>query len=197
MKSINHEIRAAVCKMPSTLESDLFLGVIFTNITGKKAGHAICSPGDRIVFVREKSNFSHPSAIRVEDNNQRPIGYVSRSVAKWLSPLLKAGFLRAEGEIPNRPGISTTLSLSSTTLLISLFRTSPNVNFEENKEFMSPKDVLHQLVYHAYRLAKSNREPNSIQCISTALRPLLRQELHPQTQLLIALLPGLSLKISE
>jgi hypothetical protein len=187
-KSVKKKRKTEVIdKLASTLNGDLYLGDILTSITATKLPQTPPAQEERVNLACDIGNMD-PFAIRVEGNNQQTIGYVSRSVAKWLSKLLKAELIRAEGRIPARSGTARSLKAPSHPLLISLFRISADENLWDLKEIKSREDVLHQLVYQAYQIATGYRESILIEYLTDGLRPLERQELHPQTHLLMALL---------
>ncbi|MCC6124712.1 MAG: HIRAN domain-containing protein [Pirellulales bacterium] len=172
----------------------MFLGEILSGITGKNMRCAQRTAEERVSLIPDTANLSDPFAIRVQDENRQSLGYLSHSTAKWLSPLLKAGKVRAEARIPPRSGFAQSLKPSSIPLLISLFRASPMENFWEIEGIESRKDVLHQLVCRAYQIAQDYREPTCAAYLSEGLRSLSKQNLHPQTQFLLALLAEMGRK---
>jgi hypothetical protein len=181
-------------KSASALDGDAFLGEILSGVTGKNLRYARRKPEERVSLIPDAANLSDPFAIRVRDENQQSIGHLSRSTAKWLSPLLMAGTLRADARIPARTGFAQSLKNSSMPLLISLFRASPTENIWEIAEIESQKDVLHQLVCQAFRIAKEYRDPNHVEYLTDGLRSLAKKDLHPKTHLLLALLAEIGQK---
>jgi len=58
-------------------------------------------PGERVSLRREPENPHDADAIRVENSSAECVGYLSRAAAALLAPLIDAGRIRVEGEVPS------------------------------------------------------------------------------------------------
>lgn len=48
--------------------------------------------GDRLMLRREPDNAIGPDAILVQTSNVGTIGYVPRTISRWLAPIMDAGY---------------------------------------------------------------------------------------------------------
>ena len=68
-----------------------FLGEIETEIVGMQYHKARIHPGEQINLERESKNAHDRRAIRVENGHFEPVGYLPKSMASWLAPLIDNG----------------------------------------------------------------------------------------------------------
>jgi SWI/SNF-related matrix-associated actin-dependent regulator of chromatin subfamily A3 len=78
----------------------LLLGEIETYIAGLRVDDDAVAPEEAVLLEREPKNKRDSYAIRVKNREARQLGYLPRSTAAWLAPLLDAGLLRLEGFVP-------------------------------------------------------------------------------------------------
>ncbi len=168
------------------------LGEILTHIVGVKKRLAPVALGEAVLLERESANLRDPRAIRINNAWGESLGYLSRSVVRWLAPLLDAEKVRIEGYIPSRLGISHGVMTPSPPVVLSVFIAERDSELLEKKDIRTREDVMHQVVFHAYRQAHRFTDPKLIEHLADGLKPLARQKLHPETHLLMALLPGIA-----
>jgi len=58
----------------------------------ERATLALLTPGDWVVPKREPTNAADKNAVYLTDQQGRPLGYLSRGVAKSLAPLMDSGW---------------------------------------------------------------------------------------------------------
>jgi hypothetical protein len=176
---------------PSFQAQKSLLGEILTHITGSKLQSAPISAGEVVLLEREPANLHDPHAIRLKNAAENAIGYLPRSVACWLAPLLDAQKVRIEAYLPLRPGLSQGVKAPSLPVVLSVFIADQAAGLLEKKEIRTKEDVLHQVFYQAYKQAHEFSDPQLIEDLAESLKPLARQKMHPETHLLLALLPGI------
>ena len=79
---------------------DLLLGEIETEIVGMQYHKARIHPGEQINVERESKNTHDRRAIRVENGHFEPVGYLPKSMASWLAPLIDDGKIHVDGYVP-------------------------------------------------------------------------------------------------
>ena len=57
-------------------------------------------PGEQINLEREPKNTHDRRAIRVENGHFEPVGYLPKSMASWLAPLIDKGKIHLDGYVP-------------------------------------------------------------------------------------------------
>lgn len=168
------------------------LGEILTHIVVVKKCPASVALGEVVLLEREPTNLRDPHTVRVKNARGESLGYLARSVARWLAPLLNAEKVRIEGYIPSRLNISHGAKTPSLPLVLSVFIAEPDNKLLEKKDIRTREDVLHQVVFQAYQQAHRFTDPKLIEYMADGLKPLARQKLYPETHLLMALLPGIA-----
>ena len=169
-----------------------FLGEIETVIVGMKHRKAHITGEEHANLEREPENLHNQHAIRVENGRFEQVGYLPRSVASWLAPLLDAGKLRVDSYAPPQPDASTKHRVGSCPLVLMVFLLEEAKDLLEEKETCNPLDTLHEVVRRAYNAAQKYTDPELVLELAKGLQPLEKQELLPETRLLLALLPGMA-----
>jgi hypothetical protein len=177
---------------PTLQSQKSLLGEILSHITRIKHHPPAVAAGEAISLEREPTNFHDPHAIRVKNFSESAIGYLPRSVARWLAPLLDSHKVRIEGYLPSRRGISHGVKAPSKPVVLSVFIAGQAEHFLKKEELRTKEDVLHQVIYQAYRQAHEFTDPKLIEVLAESLKPLAKQKMHPETHLLMALLPGIA-----
>jgi len=168
------------------------LGEILTRVTRVRA---YCSPvvaSKAVLLEREQFNLRCRYAIRVRDAKGKHVGYLSTSTASWLAHLLDVGKVRIAGYIPPRPGVPRRVPTPSLPVVLSVFISEQEDGLLDKKVICTRQDVLHQVVFQAYQLAHQLANSKLVEDLAHGLKPLVRQNLYPETHLLIALLPGIA-----
>ena len=123
-------------------------------------------------------------AIRVDDRGGETVGYLPRSVAAYLAPLIDSqlvqGTCRADVTAPKPKVILTIRALGRPPHLLAPIR----IRTEE--------DAHHEVVRRVFEAARERRSPEAISGLVGSLRHLKRKNLLPQTCLLLALLEGMA-----
>jgi hypothetical protein len=165
-----------------------FLGEIETEVVVHRHHQAGILPGQSVELQREPENPDDAGAIRVDVARFQPLGYIARSAANWLAPLIDAGEIRIEGYIAARfqPARDATLPL-----VVMVFLQSSGHNILESQDRPVDPEALHQLAVEAFHKAQSLADAESLRQFINSLEPLRRRNLLPQTHLLLALLPSM------
>jgi hypothetical protein len=167
---------------------DLFLGEIETEIVG--VCKAKTHPGDQVNLERDSRNARDRHAIRVENGYGEPVGHLPRKMASWLAPLLDGGQIHLDGYVPHVSQESDAKASSPVVLMV--FQCEKGRHLLEKTEPRNELETLHQTVCLAYENAQHYRKPELILGLAKGLRPLEKQELLPETRLLLALLPRIA-----
>ncbi|XVE95736.1 hypothetical protein REPUB_Repub02eG0125000 [Reevesia pubescens] len=94
-------------ELSSQASSDTFLvGFVIANIVGLQYYRGKISGREMVGLVREPLNSYDPNAIKVVNTRTFQVGYIERSVAAVLSPLLDSHFISAEGIVPNSRSVT-------------------------------------------------------------------------------------------
>ena len=177
--------------MPETtlLEiQDSLLGEIETEIVGRQYHAAKILPGDQVNLERDSKNRHDRRAIRVETGCREPVGYLPRRAISWLAPLIDSGQIYLDGYIPQvAPQTENRCSV-----VLRVFQYDKGRHLLEKAEPRNELEALHQTVLQAYQNAQSYHDPNLILGLAKGLQPLEKQELLPETRLLLALLPRMA-----
>jgi hypothetical protein len=119
------------------------------------------------------------------------VGYLPRKIASWLAPLIDGGQIHLDGYVP-RNRVSRDEESDRCPALLSVFQCEKGGRILEKTEPATTLDALHQTILRAYLDAQSYRDPKLIAGLAKGLHPLEKQELLPETRLLLALLPGMA-----
>ncbi len=170
---------------------DLLLGEIEAEIVAVQYHDARIQAGEQINVERESKHTHDRRAIRVENGHFEPVGYLPRKMASWLAPLIDHGTIRVEGYVPRNYAESDDESRRCPVVL-TVFQCDKGRGLLEKAEPKSQLDALHQTVLQAYQSAQDYRKPELIVGLAEGLRPLEKQDLLPESRLLLALLPGMA-----
>lgn len=178
-------------RIPQSDRSEQLLGEIESRITGMSRCEGRVGPGERVHLRRVPDSRRDRCWIEVEGDDGRPLGYLPRRIASWLAPLIDEQHLRLEGCVPQHAvyGAEYQGSLAVTLTVYLREASKPLIG---PRSVTSPLDALHELVRRACEEAGSYVDPRLVEGLVDGLRPLGRGQLHPETRLLLALLPGLA-----
>ncbi len=177
--------------MPETtlLEiQDSLLGEIETEIVGMQYHEAKIDPGDQVNLERDSKNRHDRRAIRVEIGCHEPVGYLPRKAVSWLAPLTDSGQIYLDGYVPQ----VAPQTENRCPVVVRVFQCEKGRHMLEKAEPRTELETLHQTVLQAYGNAQSYHDPNLILGLAKGLRPLEKQDLLPETRLLLALLPRMA-----
>ncbi|MGO9114040.1 MAG: ARPP-1 family domain-containing protein [Thermoguttaceae bacterium] len=166
-----------------------FLGEIETEIVGMQHKAKVL-PGEQINLEREAKNTHDRHAIRVENGQFESVGYLPRNMASWLAPLIDQGKIHLDGYVPQESKADEETSRCPVNLMV--FQSENGRLLLERAEPHEELEALHQTVLHAYQDAQGYRNSELILGLARGLRPLEKQELLPETRLLLALLPRMA-----
>jgi hypothetical protein len=184
------EVTAMHSKLRPSLTKEQFLGEIETEVAGVQYHDTQVEPGQHANLEREPGNHHDRQAIRVEDDHGEPIGYLPRQVTSWLSPLVDAGQIRVDGYFPAVPDPLLKEDPTRRPLFLMTFLSGKGQRLLEKRAPETKLDALHALVRRAYDEAQAFSDPQLLLDFTEGLQPLARQELLPETRLLLALIPG-------
>ena len=168
-----------------------FLGEIETEIVGMQYHEARVLPGEQVNLERESKNPQDRRAVRVENGRCEPVGYLPRKMSSWLAPLIDSGQIHLDGYVPQGSG-ETREEPSRCPVNLMVFQCEKGQHILEEAEPANELETLHQTVLRAYESTRGYRTPDLILGLAKRLRPLEKQELLPETRLLLALLPRMA-----
>ncbi len=168
-----------------------FLGEVETEVVGREYHQAGLRPGEYVDLQREPENPCDANAIRVDNGRFQPAGYVPRLVASWLAPLVDSGKIRIEGYIAARFHPAEMAGATKLPLVLMVFLQPSGHEILEAEDRQGKTDALHQLALETFRKAQSFDNAELLLGYIEGLEPLRRQNLLPQTRLLLALIPGM------
>jgi hypothetical protein len=168
-----------------------FLGEIETEIVGMQCHKAKIHPGEQVNLERDSKNAHDRRAIRVENGQCDPVGYLPKKIASWLAPLIDSDQIHLDGYVPQFSP-RTCEEPDRWPINLMVFQCEKGHHLLENAEPKTELDALHQTVLQAYQNAQGYRKPELILGLAKGLRPLEKQELLPETRLLLALLPRMA-----
>ena len=111
-------------------------------------------------------------------------------MASWLAPLIDQGKIHLDGYVPKES--KDTSDETSRPVNLMVFQDKKGRRLLEKSEPQTELDALHQTVLQAYHSAQGYRNPELIVGLAKGLQPLEKQELLPETRLLLALLPRMA-----
>ena len=173
------------------------LGETATRVVGLRSRAATLKPGEMVFLEREPGNSHDGNAIQVVNQHDRHVGYVPRTVAAWLTPLIDAGKIRVEAYIPAPAGRDSDREGDGRTLPLALvvFLRPEGRHVLEPTEVRNAQDALHEIFRQAYRNAQSYTDADLILELAKGLRPLTEQPLLPESYLLLELMPGIAREV--
>lgn len=173
---------------------DSLLGEIETEIVGMQYHKARVQPGERVNLERDSKNTHDRRAIRVENGHFIRVGYLPRKAASWLAPLIDAGKIHLDGYVPQNQSNSGD-EPNRCPLNLMVFQAENGRGLLEKTEPQTELEAIHQTVLQAYQNAQSYHNPELIVGLANGLQPLEKQDLLPETRLLLALLPGVAREV--
>ncbi len=168
---------------------DPFLGEIKTEIVGMQQYNSKIDPGERINLEREAKNAHDRRAICVENGHFEPVGYLPKSMASWLAPLVDQAKIHLDGYVPQDfiPAADKACPVN-----LMVFQRDEGRHLLERAEPNNDLETLHQTVLQAYHNAQAYRDPELVLGLAKGLKPLEKSDLLPETRLLLALLPRIA-----
>ncbi len=167
-----------------------FLGEIEAEIVGMQHHEARIHPGEQINLEREPKNTHDRHAIKVANGKLEPVGYLPKSTASWLAPLIDKGKIHLDGYVPK--DAKDTSKETSRPVNLMVFQGKKGRRLLEKSEPQTELETLHQTVLQAYQSAQGYHNPDLIVGLAKGLQPLEKQELLPETRLLLAMLPRIA-----
>jgi hypothetical protein len=180
------------------------LGEIESGIVGTARQCDLIDKPEVIKLQREPENPHNPRAIRVENESGVRRGRLPWRISAWLAPLLDAGKILVDGCVRNPAGqelVDETVgeshpqSPSAVRVTLSVFLHERGRPLLSRRVPQSKLEALHQIVLRTYEDVQSYGDADLVIDVAEGLKPLARQELMPETRLLLALIPGLAEEI--
>ena len=171
---------------------DHFLGEIETEIVGMQYHEAKIDPGEQVNLEREVKNSHDRRAIRVENGQFDTVGHLPRQVASWLAPLIDQGKIHLDGYVPQSAPERTDEPARQCPLTLMVFQHEKGRQLLEKATPGNEREALHQTVLQAYQSAQAYHDPALILGLAKGLKPLEKNDLLPETRLLLALLPRMA-----
>ncbi len=168
------------------------LGEIEAEIVGMQYHKAKIQPSEQVNLERHSKNAYDRRAIRVENGLFEPVGYLPRKMASWLAPLIDSEKIRLDGYVPQSHVRNDDESKGRCPLVLTVFQTKKGRSLLEKGEPKSGLEALHQVILQTYHNAERYRNPEMILAVAKGLQRLEKENLLPETRLLLALLPRLA-----
>jgi hypothetical protein len=151
--------------------------------------------GEEIHLQREADNPHDRHAIRVDNRFCEPVGYLPRPIGCWLAPLVDEGKIRVDGGVPELSRPMPEAEPGSRPIKLTIFLYAKGNAMLLPRAVRSKLDGLHELVRRVYADVQGYADPALILEMADGLSPLARQELFPETRLLLALLPAIAREV--
>jgi len=180
---------------PARSPTEQLLGEIETRIVGMQYYETTMAAGEQANLEREPENPHDAHAIRVENGLFEPVGHIRRRLCSWLAPLVDSGKVRIDGYVPKHVPGSEERKPSTSPLVLSIFLCKKGKALLAKREVHTKLDALHDIVRRTYEEMQSYANADLILELAEGLRPLARQELLPETRLLLALMPGVAREV--
>ena len=174
---------------------DHFLGELDAEIVGRQHHQAEIRPGEHLNLEREPANPHDKTAIRVENGRFQMAGYVPRSMASWLAPLLDSGKIRVEGYFPANPPPPHPVAHGHLPVALMVYLADSGHSILDLRDSQDKLNALHELAIQAYHKAQTFADPRVLLDYAASLEPLSREDLLPETRLVLALIPGMTREI--
>ena len=163
------------------MEQQTILGTFRRHIAGKDYRPHDVKDGDGLHFVREPQNEYDSNAVRIENDECDLVGYIPRTEAKWIAPLLDEDRIQIDGKAVlvnfghRRPQVYAEISVSLM-----------DESILESRIPQSSQDVSHQMVVQIFKQLDEYEDADLVLEMRNRLRQTLSNPL-PETQLLLAL----------
>jgi hypothetical protein len=165
-----------------------FLGEIKAEIVGMRYHKAKLHPGEQVNLEREAENSHDRRAILVENGHGEPVGYLPRKIISWLAPLIDSEQIHLDGYVPQVCEESS----SRCPMVLMVFLCEKGRRLLDKTQPRNVLESLHQTILQAYENAQKYHNPELILGLAKRLQPMEKEELLPETRLLLALLPGMA-----
>jgi len=171
------------------------LGEIETRIVGMLYYNSGVQPGEQVNLEREPENPHDGRAIRVENGRFEPVGHLPHRLCSWLAPLVDSGKVRVDGYVPKNAPRPEERDSPRSPLTLSIFLCGKGKGLLAKREVGTKLDALHNVVRRAYEEVQGYTDADLILELADGLRPLARQELLPETRLLLAMMPAVAREV--
>lgn len=168
-----------------------FLGEIQTEIAGTTHHKARVRAGETTRLQREPDNQHDPHAIRVDDGRSRTVGYIPRQTAAWLAPLIDEGKVRVEGYVLGAEDVIDA-DRPAAPLAVMVFLPQAGLPILRRPPAEDRLNNLHALALQALDEVQSMEDPAEILRFTKGLEHIAREQLLPETHLLLALIPSIA-----
>jgi hypothetical protein len=177
-----------------TLHADgHILGEIETPIVQGRRIRRVPVAGEPVFF--EVSHRADERPIRVEDTQGELLGHLPRSLGQWLAKLLDNNRVRLTGYKPPRWFRQNGGRNPQLRIRIGVQLTPAGRSILQTQRPTTQPEALHQLVLAAFEQAGRYTQADLVRELADVLRPITCHGLLPETQLLLALLPGIAREI--
>lgn len=178
-------------KRRTKMPEEQLLGEIETWIAGMQYYDATVGAGEQVNLEREPDNRHDPCSIRVENGRCQPVGQMPREIVAWLAPLIDSDQVHIEGYVPHSAAPSSQ-HRGSLPLALAIFLSPSRTQLLAQRKVRNKLDALHEVVRRSYEDAVSYVDTKLIDGLVEGLRPLARQQLLPESRMLLAILPEMA-----
>jgi hypothetical protein len=162
------------------------VGDVRTEIAGGQYHGVELAPGTALTLEREPQNPHDPNAIRVSAASGRPAGYIPRTIAAWLAPLMDEEKLRLKASagqyLDEKDAFSLDLKVYAETKGAYIF-----------EPLSAPPDeatAVREVIRQAFKKVADYDNPEVVEALGRKLAALAQEDRSPETQLLLHLFPS-------
>jgi len=180
-------------KAPGKKE-EIFLGTLDSAVVGLQYQETSAVLGEEVYLEREPDNSHDPRAIRVDNRDFCPLGYLPRRDAAWLAPLLDEGLVLGDALLPEA-GMLTDQKAS---LEIGIFASFKGKELLELRpSCTTSQEGLRNLLLQAWQMGQAWENPRMIREITEKLETLVDRSSLPESHLYLRLLRGQEKRAEE
>jgi len=128
----------------------------------------------------------------VENERFDQVGYLPRRAASFLSRLVDDGKIRLDGHVPR----GATREKNSQPVTLSVYLTERGREMVAEREVRGKLDGLHEMIRRTFEDVQRYTSGNTVRELIAGLRPLEKEELLPESRLLLAVLPSIAHEIT-
>ncbi len=174
----------------ATHNQDQYLGDIQTKIVGMQYAKGNVHAGEKVHLQRDPENQHDKSAIQVQNQDFKDVGFIPRETASWLAPLIDQGKVHIEGTVPDTSMPHPRERHRRYPLVIHLYLCSNGASIlDTNPSPNTDMEALHEIVLDSFTKIPFYPNPDIIQGLERRLSRMTGRDVLPETQLLLSLFP--------
>lgn len=171
--------------------NEKYLGEIQTRLAGCQYVTGEVRPGDELHLEREPDNPHDANAILVKNPDFARVGFISREMTRWLSPLIDRGMVWLEARVPGSWNPHPFRRHEGFPAELKVYLTRPGFSILEPIENpASDVEALHETIREVFIKLDAYKNADVIWGLSKRLEKAAVRGVAPETHLLLALFPA-------